>query len=313
MSKTRPSIGEFSGYFNISSRDRVRLGGESHFNLHAADTLPDLTKEEVLDIRRNIAPAIDGWTQIPDAARLPYLWPAKYFAYDEVEIIDRTLNIHFATCRDVTSALISQLQAILVHYCTWRSVLRFPRGDDADLTLYYDAVLIGDDLSEDLTTLDSAKNRWLAAERRELEHRANQVTQFGGNNPLCFLDESREVMQFAFFTSQQRSSGAVNNSATIWFGSCGSLVGKVPHQIRCLRIADQEYRPSIFTLSGVLDREAGWRFDSPSQSSAELLPFAIPQSSEGERFELIGIHNSTFEKWSVEGIIGRKSSETSQE
>lgn len=307
MNSIRPSIGQFSGYFNLHDKDYSRLENSCSSRLNTASKIPLLSKREFALAYKVVRSCLLDWNEIADKELVPFLWPDRCFAFDEVFPLDRTLNVWFATCKYIELPLIERFREQISHQLPlWRIVLRLPRGDNADITIYPDTYIVGDTAMPLDRRFEDVSKQWYRAEEVDLLEKSNQVRSLRGCLPISTLDEKLNVFQLAFFRAPFGIVEDPRLGATLWLGTSSSKRGTVPNRFRYLRIGESEYRPSIFSLSGTLGSNGNWDFQRLDDACGEVMPFPIPTSAAGLEFTLAGSENKTYKKWEVSGIIGSK-------
>ena len=305
MNRLRPSIGEFSGSFNLSDDDYSKLKTEYSTRFNVDDNLPSLSKNEIESVQDRLRNFLMAWREVQSTSVVQCLGTERYYALDEQSPHDRTCNVWVSTCTHLNLPMIDELRAIVSNDLPlWRVILRVPHGETPDITIYRDCYLCGEIENPSEGEFETLLAEWKAAEEKYVAGKSAQVLKLVRRSPLSNLDETGSIFQLAFFSTP---FGDVENErldATLWVGSSGSVRGVVPHRIKFALIDGIQYRPSIFSFEGSLTGPNGWQFEKALDACGQILPIPVPTSSEGRVFVLVGFDNQTNSRWELDGIVG---------
>jgi hypothetical protein len=306
VSELRPSIGKFSGIFNLNDRDFSRVQTDFTKRLTIDESLPLLTAGEIEFVQSIIRNFLSAWIEIQNTSIVQFLGEDRYFAFDEQAPRDRTCNIWISSCKHVNLVLVDQLKSIVnKDLRSWRLVVRLPSGDEPDITIYRDTCIVGDVERPTQDEFKKVFSEWDASEKLHINAKSMQVRWLVGRKPLSTLDASREIFQLAFFFAPFGRFENQELDATLWVGTSGGNLGGNPHRISLVRIDGFNFTPSIFCFEGTLSPEDGWTFEKAANAYGEIIPIPIPSSSFGKTFVLTGFDNQSNARWEVEGTVGK--------
>lgn len=305
MNRSRPSIGEFCGTFNLSDDDYSKGRTEYSTRLNVDDNLPSLSKNEIEIVQNRLRGFLTAWREVQSTSLVQYIGTERYYAFDEQMPHDRTCNVWVSTCTHLDLPMIEELRTIVSNDLPlWRVILRLPHGETPDITIYRDCYLGGDIESPSEGEFETLLARWRSAEKKDVAGKSAQVVKLVRRRPLSNLDGTGSIFQLAFFSTPFGDIENERLDATLWVGTSGSVRGAVPHRIKFALVDGIEFKPSIFSFEGSLSKLNGWEFQKASDACGQILPILVPSSTAGRAFVLVGFDNQTNSRWELEDVVG---------
>lgn len=303
MIEYRPSIGQFSGYYNINHRDYERFSSGRKPILQESADIPDLTVAEIAQLEYAVRDCLTEWIFVSDKSIVDYKWPSPSFGLDG-NYVDRTMNVWTATSRFLESKLLLRLSQLLRDdFALWRIVVRLPRGDEADCTVYPDAIRVGDDILKSDADLTLRKVEWQQAEDQDLAPRAHQINVLSGESPNIYLDKNRGIFQFAVLPGAFGFDASKNVRRTAWFGYRCDDPKDAPHRIEKLIIDGLDIVAGATEIPGHLSGRSGWCVSPWSKANSRLVYFSLDQAIKGNRYKLIGYSTAELRDWRYSGTL----------
>ncbi len=288
MTGSRPSVGEFTGYYNISESDFRRISSldwKSSVIAEAAD-LPRLSTQEDRLVKKSIELlcARAGFTITDLDDYVECKWPIPCVSI-ETEQIDRTVRLWISSAQTLNFELIEWfVEALKTQFPLWRIVLRLPRGDTPDAVIYKDCVRFGDGKIFSREEFMKHKTNWVIAEKDVLPHRAKQFSQLNGGRPLIFLDNQRSIFLLGIFTESFLLPAPFFATSTLWFGC-----QKGTYEFSSLQISSKSYDPiNVSCPGGILDQNSLWQFASSILAKYSCFYFQVETPVPRTSFVLIG-------------------------
>lgn len=299
----RPSIGQFSGYYNINDHDFARFGIGRKPILQERSGIPNLTVAEIALLECAVRKRFTEWVFVSDKDIVDYKWPSPSFGLDDT-YVDRTMNVWTSTSRFLESKLLLSLSELLRDdFALWRIIVRLPRGDEADCTLYRDMILIGDEVFKSDEVLTSRKVVWQEAEEQDLAPRALQINMLSKASPEIFLDQNRGIFHFTVVPGAFGFDASKNVRRTAWFGYRCDHPADSPHRIEKLLIDGLEIVPGATEIPGCLSVGSGWKVSPWSEANTRLVHFSLDQAIKGNRYKLSGYSTADLDEWRYSGML----------
>lgn len=300
MRTDRPSIGEFSGAFNISDEDYATMHFKNTKRLTIDSHLPTLSDAELAQLREQVRCQLIAWKEAESDRLIKMLGTQDYFAFDEDGQVDRTFNIWLSSARALRMVDVLQLQELLSRsFRFWRIVIRLPAGVAPDITIYRDHYIVGDKhrTTEEVFLGDMKKS--IEAQLYSTQ-RYEQLQVLLKKNTWRSVDEHRRIGRSPFLKSTLDKFS--NYDATIWLAIANSHKETNRYTIHDLEVCGNRYeKHAAFTLYGNFDAKLTWRAQPKRESSWLIVPYPLKSDCEGKLFILRGFDRQRKEQWQIEG------------
>lgn len=288
MTSSRPSVGEFTGYYNISEFDFRRISSLDWKStvIRDAANLPSLSIQEDRLVKKSIMRlcAQAGFTITDLDDYVECHWPIPSVSI-ETEQIDRTVRLWISSAQTLKFELIEWfVDALKAQFPLWRIVMRLPRGDTPDAVVYKDCVRFGDDKVFSREEFMKHKTNWVNAEQEVLPHRAKQFSQLNHSKPVMFLDDQRTIFLLGIFTESFLLPAPFFATSTLWFGC-----QKGAYEFSSLHISFESYDLiDVSCPGGILDQNSLWQFASSKRAKCSCFYFQVETPVPKTSFVLLG-------------------------